>query len=108
MGATGLSYDIVSEFRVPARRRADFEAAYGAESAWADQFKHAVGFIDVKLLRSEGCPERYLTIDRWASDDAFNNFQRAFAAEYQALDAQLDGIASSEVCIGSFDECIVA
>lgn len=103
-----MSCDIVSEFRVPARRRADFEAAYGAEGAWADQFKHAVGFIEVMLLRPEGCPERYLTIDRRASDDAFNNFQRTFAAEQQALDAQLDGIASSEVCIGSFNECIVA
>jgi hypothetical protein len=46
-----------------------------------------------------------LTIDRWASVAAFEDFKRLFAAEYQALDAQLEGLASTEVRVGAFEEC---
>ena len=58
----------------------------------------------MKLLRCEDPAGRYLTIDRWASATAFEDFKRSFAAEYQALDAQLEGLASTEVCVGAFEE----
>jgi len=45
-----------------------------------------------------------LTIDRWTSATAFEDFQRLLAAEYQALDARLAGLASMEVRVGAFEE----
>ena len=61
-------------------------------------------FIVVKLLRRDDQAGRYLTIDRWASVTAFEDFKRSFAVECQALDSQLEGLASTEVRIGAFEE----
>jgi heme-degrading monooxygenase HmoA len=67
-------------------------------------FRQASGFVELKLLRCEDRARRYLTIDRWASATAFEDFKRLFVAEYQALDAQLEGLASTEVRVGAFEE----
>jgi heme-degrading monooxygenase HmoA len=99
-----LSYAIVWEFVVPPSKIAAFEAAYGPGGAWAHLFRQATGFIEVKLLRCEAQAGRYLTIDRWASAAAFEDFKRIFAAAYQALDAQLQGLASTETRLGAFEE----
>jgi len=81
-----------------------FEAAYGADGAWTHLFRQAFGFIEVEQSPCEEQAGRYLTIDRWASVTTFEDFKRLFAAEYQALDAQLEGLASTEVCVGAFEE----
>jgi heme-degrading monooxygenase HmoA len=99
-----LSYAIVWEFVVPPSRVASFEAAYGADGAWTHLFRQAAGFIEVKLLRCEDQTGRYLTIDRWTSAAAFEDFERLFAADYQALDARLEGLASTEARLGTFEE----
>lgn len=99
-----MSYAIIWEFLVPETQRTAFEAAYGPSGPWAQLFRHAPGFLEVKLLRSPESAGRYLTIDRWESAIAFENFKSEFAKEYQVLDRQLEGLASSEVRIGAFDE----
>lgn len=99
-----MSYAIVWEFLVPEAQRADFEAAYGPRGPWAQLFGRAPGFLEVQLLRSPESVGRYLTIDRWQSAVAFENFKSNFAREYHALDQQLEGLASSEVRLGAFDD----
>lgn len=99
-----MSYAILWEFVVPPPKMAAFEAAYGPDGAWTHLFRQAAGFIDVKLLRCVDQTGRYLTIDRWTSVTAFEDFMRLFAADYQALDSQLEGLALTEVRLGSFEE----
>lgn len=99
-----MSYAIVWEFQVPKDQVAAFEAAYGPEGLWARLFEQAPGFLEVRLLRSHERMGRYFTIDRWQSAMAFENFKSHFAKEYQDLDRQLEGLASSEVPLGTFDE----
>jgi heme-degrading monooxygenase HmoA len=99
-----MSYAIVWEFLVPEDHVAAFEAAYGPEGDWARLFAQAPGFLEVQLLRSHAQAGRYLTIDRWQSGMAFESFRQQFAEAYLALDRQLEGLASSEVPLGSFDE----
>ena len=99
-----MSYAIVWEFIVPPSKIAAFEAAYGSDGAWTHLFRQATGFIEVKLLRCQDQPGRYLTIDRWTSVTAFEEFKRLFAADYLALDAQLEGRASTEALLGAFEE----
>jgi heme-degrading monooxygenase HmoA len=99
-----MSYATVWEFVVPEDHRIAFEAAYGPAGPWAQLFARAPGFLEVRLLRSREQADRYLTIDRWRSATAFEDFKRNFAKAYQDLDHQLEGLASSEVHIGSFDE----
>ena len=96
-------HTILWEFRVPATRRAQFEAAYGADGPWAQLFAQAAGFAGVELLRCIEQAGRYVTVDRWRSRADFEAFKRDFAAEYAALDRQLEGIADSETRIGAFN-----
>ncbi len=46
----------------------------------------------------------WLTIDRWASAEAFEAFQQDFGNAYRALDAELEGLAGEEVFVGAFEE----
>lgn len=99
-----MSYATVWEFLVPEDQRAAFETAYGPDGPWARLFARAPGFLEVRLLRSREHAGRYLTMDRWQTAAAFENFKKRFAREYHELDSALEGLASSEVPVGSFDE----
>jgi heme-degrading monooxygenase HmoA len=95
---------IVWEFVVPAANRARFETAYGADGDWAQLFRRAPDFLGTELLRDGERDGVYLTIDRWASAEAFGRFKRAHGADYERLDAALEGLAGSEARIGLFRE----
>jgi len=98
-----MSYDIVWEFSVPISHKAGFEAAYGPDGPWASLFRKAPGFIEVRLLCCSEQEGRYLTVDRWTSQAMFDQFRRDFTAEYEALDAQFEGLAAHETRIGAFE-----
>lgn len=98
-----MSYDIVWEFRVPLTRTVQFVEAYASDGPWAQLFRRAPGFIETRLLQDTEDAGRYLTVDRWESRAAFEAFKRDFAADYNALDEQLEGLASLEVRLGAFD-----
>ena len=97
-------YTILWEFRVPSKRRGEFEQAYAADGPWADLFTRADGFLDVQLLRCTEQDGRYLTVDRWRRRADFLAFQRDFGAEYSALDRRLAGLAEVETRVGAFDD----
>lgn len=97
-----MSYDIVWEFRVSITRKAQFVEAYRSDGPWAQLFRRAPGFIETRLLQDMEDAGRYLTVDRWESHAAFETFKRDFTADYNALDEQLEGLASLEVRLGAF------
>lgn len=97
-----MNYCILWRFVVPETRQAEFEAAYGPHGPWAELFGKAEGFIGTELMRGTEKAGTYLTIDRWSSPAAFESFRERFAGEYEALDRQLEGIASGETRIGAF------
>lgn len=94
---------IVWEFVVPVTSRARFEEAYGADGDWARLFSHAADFLGTELLADRERDGVYLTIDRWASADAFDRFKRDFGADYKRLDLSLEGLASCETRVGLFE-----
>lgn len=83
-----------------------FRAAYGPAGDWAALFGSAEGYHGTELLRDERDPTRFVTLDRWASRDAWKAFRRRFAAEYAALDARCDALTSSETPLGAFEAVI--
>jgi heme-degrading monooxygenase HmoA len=93
---------VVWRYRVPAERRADFERAYGPTGPWVALFGAAEGFLGMTLLRTLDDDGVYLTIDRWRSRGSFERFQEGFAAAYEALDRELDGLALEETRLGAF------
>ncbi|HEV8072158.1 MAG TPA: antibiotic biosynthesis monooxygenase family protein [Planctomycetaceae bacterium] len=97
-----MAYNIVWEFQVPSERVADFEAAYGPLGTWARLFERADGLLAVELLHSTEQEGRYLIVDSWVSQSAFEAFRTQFASDYEALDKHLTGLATTETRVGAF------
>ena len=55
-----------------------------------------------ELLQDCKDPQRYLTVDRWESVEAWRAFRSRFAADYERLDRELEGIASRESALGAY------
>ena len=95
-------YVIVWEFTVRAAAEPAFEELYGPAGAWVALFRTAPGYLGTELLRPFRGSRRYLTIDRWASAEAYAAFHDRHAAEYQALDAAGDALTEAERSVGEF------
>jgi heme-degrading monooxygenase HmoA len=86
----------VWEYEVPPDRTGAFITAYAADGPWGELFRRAGGFLGTELYRDSARPGRYLTIDRWQDEQAWQAFLAAFRPDYESLDAQLEGIAAVE------------
>jgi heme-degrading monooxygenase HmoA len=94
----------VWKFRPPADREQEFADAYSGRGRWAELFNRAPGYRGTVLLRAVEPGGWWLTIDRWASIDDFEAFQREFGIEYRGLDAELEGVAGEEEFVGALEE----
>jgi heme-degrading monooxygenase HmoA len=93
---------VVWQFEIAEEKVADFEAAYGPEGPWAELFRSSSDYYGTELLRDAYVQGNYLTIDRWASEEAFRAFRRDHDAEYEKLDRLCDDLTSRETRIGAF------
>ena len=100
MAAAG--YATIWEFTVLPARQADFESQYGAGGRWEVLFRQAPGYLGTELLRDRMDPLRYLTIDRWENAEAYRDFRRRFAAEYERLDREFEGLTAREASLGEY------
>ena len=90
------------QFTVLPDKRSEFIAAYGPDGLWAQLFRQVDGYHGTELLCSDD-QNRFVTIDRWASVRAFQDFQARFSQEYKKLDMQLEELTLGETKIGSFN-----
>lgn len=97
-------YSYVWKFEVADDSIAEFERHYGPEGSWAQLFRRAPGYINTLLLKDRANQGRYLTVDRWQSESAFAHFCDTFAAEYEALDRNCEGLTLAEDLLGEFSE----
>ncbi len=95
--------EIVWEFHVNSGNENEFERHYGPEGTWVQLFRKAPDFIRTDLLRDPEVPGRYLTVDCWSNLDAYDEFKQNFAAEYKAIDAQMEALTQSETKVGVFE-----
>jgi heme-degrading monooxygenase HmoA len=93
---------VVWKFEIAEEKIATFEAAYGPQGAWAKLFGTSPDYQGTELLRDAYIPGSYLTIDRWASEDAFRAFRKDHDPEYEALDRSSDALTSQEARIGAY------
>jgi heme-degrading monooxygenase HmoA len=93
---------VVWQFEIAEEKVAPFEAAYGPEGAWAGLFRTSSEYLGTELLRDAYIPGNYLTIDRWASEDAFRAFRKDHDQEYEVLDRACDELTSKETRIGAY------
>lgn len=89
-------------YRVSPARLDEFYGLYGPEGSWAVLFRQAPGYLDTQLLRDRHEPSRFITIDRWESEDAFTDFRETFATEYEHLDRLGEQLTVEETALGEF------
>ena len=96
-------YLIIWEYQVRPKHLPDFEKIYASDGAWAKLFNKNEGYLGTELLRDETDSRRFLTIDRWESVEAFNEFKANRQTEYEALDAQCEGMTEQETLLGRYN-----
>jgi len=93
---------IMWEFRVRPGSEARFEEVYGPAGEWAEFFRRGEGYLGTELYQDTKAAGRYLTLDFWVSEAAYQYFRRLHAADYQALDARSEALTEHETPLGSF------
>ncbi len=95
-------YLIIWEYVVKEGREQEFLQAYRPGGKWTELFQLIDGFLGMELLHDGENPDRYLTIDRWASAAAFEEFKAHWAKEYQELDSHCHEFLVCEALIGVY------
>ena len=91
---------ILWRFRPRPDRETAFVAAYGDDGVWAQFFRTGDGFLGSELLR--GTDGVYLTVDRWASKEAYRTFADSESLRYAELDAACSALTIEETLLGEF------
>ena len=91
------------ELQVKPGCRKRFLKVYGPEGDWATLFRKDVNYQETQLLHDPRRGATYLTLDFWASRQAYKTFMETHAAEYEELDAAAEDLTLSEKKIGWFE-----
>lgn len=93
---------VVWQFEIAEEKVAAFEAAYGRSGDWAKLFGKSPEYHGTELLHDAYVAGSYLTIDRWASEEAFRAFRKDHDAEYEELDRACDALTQRETRVGAY------
>ena len=100
-----MSYAYVWEFHVPLDLQSEFEQHYGPSGTWAQLFRSSAGYIETLLLKDKSSASRYVTVDRWRDEEAFQAFRSSFFQQYEQLDRECERLTVGEQLVGVFTEC---
>ena len=97
-----VMFIVLWQFDIAEEKAAAFTEAYGPEGAWAVLFRRSPEYLGTELLHDAYVPDRFVTIDRWSSEEAFRAFRAQYDADYEALDRACDALVAAEARIGAF------
>lgn len=95
-------YVILWQFVVREGSEGAFQRAYGADGEWARFFRTGAGFVGVELLCDPRDPRKFVTIDRWETATAYEEFSRLNAIKYREIDDRCERLTAMETHVGSF------
>ncbi len=95
-------YVRVCEFRVKPGLQEEFARIYGSDGDWAVLFRRSREFCGPELLRDVETPRRFVTVDRWISQAAWDSFLKKYGEEYRTLDVACERLTEEEPPLGSF------
>jgi quinol monooxygenase YgiN len=95
-------YTYIWEYEVPAETEAEFLVHYTPSGTWAQLFRRSPGYLSTELYRDRVHPDRFVTIDHWLGEAAFQEFRSRFGAEFDALDRQCAHLTRREILVGHF------
>ena len=97
-----MAYVIVWEFRVRRGKAKQFEKAYGLHGDWVRLFRQNPAYIRTELIQDVHEASRYLTLDFWASEAAYEGFRESRQDEYKIIDARCEQTTEEEREVGRF------
>jgi quinol monooxygenase YgiN len=97
-------FHIVWLFQAVPERVEEFAAVYGPDGGWVELFRQGTGYRDTELFQSRAKPAHFLTIDRWESRSAYEQFRRERGSDYARLDAACEALTVEEEFLGAFGE----
>jgi len=92
------------EFEVKSGCEERFQSVYGADGEWVRLFRSAPSFIETRLLSDPAAVNKFVTVDFWASREAYESFRELNHAAYLAIDKRCESLTESERCLGNFEE----
>ena len=95
-------FAILWRFDIAEENIPGFEAPYGPGGSWATLFARSPEYLGTELLKDAYVPGRYVTVDRWQSEEAFRAFRVQHDLDYEALDRACDLLTAAETRIGAF------
>lgn len=97
-------YIYIWEFDVRPAMQGEFARHYGPAGTWAQLFRRADGYVETILLQDPQSPTRYLTVDRWVSREAYDEFLRKHRQEYEQIDRLCEPLTKAQRSLGSYAE----
>jgi heme-degrading monooxygenase HmoA len=95
-------YLVIWEFLVKPGMEARFEQVYGVSGDWECLFGQDENYLGTELKCEQESPPRYLTLDFWTSEEAYERFREKHLIEYEAIDQQCESLTESERKLGTF------
>ena len=95
---------ILWDYQVASDKRETFVRAYGPGGDWDALFGRAAGFKGLELLADPERPGRFLTIDRWEDQAAFQRFLAELGQDYAEMDDRLQALSTRQTRLGVFAE----
>jgi heme-degrading monooxygenase HmoA len=92
------------EFTIDPDFELEFVKYYNSAGIWAELFRKHPGYIETLLFKDAQVPGRYLSIDRWQSEESFHAFKAMFAKQYEDIDQQCENFTLNEISLGSYYE----
>ena len=87
----------VWQYDVRPGHEAEFERLYGASGAWAQLFARSSDYLGTELFRAVQRPRRYVTVDRFSSEEAWHGFLSEHRTAYTELDSHCAELTDAEV-----------
>lgn len=99
------NFTAIWEFHVKPETRSEFERIYGPDGDWAQLFRRSPDYRGTILLCDRD-HHKYVTLDRWNSREALQQFKRQYQVDYAALDKKCENLTEKETFIGDFESVI--
>ena len=97
------NYCIFWTYLVKAEQTDEFIHYYGYQGEWAKLFRRHPNYVGTALYRSVDAPDRFLTVDTWETENAFEEFKSLHWSDYNAMDDVCDGFTREETKLGQGD-----
>jgi hypothetical protein len=97
-------YRIVWEFEVKPERAPEFVDIYGPAGKWATFFRKSPDYAGTELFRGTTNALHFVTLDSWRSRVAYEQFRKANADDYAALDDWCEQLIDRERTLGVTDD----